>query len=58
MKTARRRAIAKAVNAKYYRRSDGCLCLRYKVSGMGAIDYPWYPTFPLNKFLAKIREIH
>lgn len=57
MRTLRRRAVAKAVRAKYFRREDGCLCLRYKISGLGTAEEPWYPTFPEKKFLTHIHRL-
>jgi len=57
MKSCRRRAIAISVGARYYRRSDGCYSLSYRVDEIGIVQYPWYPVFPLTKFIEKIREI-
>jgi hypothetical protein len=56
MKPIRRRAIAKSVGATYFKRSDGCLCLRYQVNGLVLVYDPWFPTFPKNKFLEKIKK--
>ena len=58
MKTLRRRAVAKVVGAKYFRREDGCLCLRYYVSGLGMAEEPWHPSFPENKFLKHIHRLN
>lgn len=57
MRTLRRRALAKAVGARYYVRSDGVICLRYPYLDWGMTEYPWYPEFPKDKFLKRIAQL-